>query len=180
MTETARDAGENVGSYATHATASGATLANYNVTSNAGSLSITTLNATVTAGSGTKIYGAVDPTLDADPGFLAGITVTQTARDAGENIGSYATHATATGATLANYNVTYNAGSLSVTTLNATVTAGSGTKIYGAVDPTHATRPRLPRRITVTETAVRCRGECGGCRDPRDCRRRDHELHRDP
>ena len=50
----------------------------------------------LTAGSGTKIYGAVDPTLTpTSSGFLAGITVTETARDAGENVGSYATHATA-------------------------------------------------------------------------------------
>ena len=41
---------------------------------------------------------------------LGSITVTQTARDGGEDVGSYPTHAEATGATLANYDVTYSDG----------------------------------------------------------------------
>ena len=113
---TTRDAGENVGSYTTHATATGATLANYNVTYSTGTLSVTKRDATVTAGSGTRIYSLADPTLTTtSSGFLAGIVVSGTSRDGGENVGAYATHATAAGATLANYNVIYTNGSLSIT-----------------------------------------------------------------
>ena len=51
-------------------------------------------------------------------------------------VGSYATTATATGAALSNYNVSFVAGAFTITKKAATVTAGSGTKVYGtAVDP---------------------------------------------
>ncbi|HZR24637.1 MAG TPA: MBG domain-containing protein, partial [Vicinamibacterales bacterium] len=133
VTETARDAGENVGSYATHATAAGAALVNYDVTYNNGSLSITQATASVTAGSGTKVYGTSDPTLSpTSTGFLAAdnISVTETARDAGENVGSYATHATASGAALGNYAVSYTDGSLSITPATPIATATGGTFTY--------------------------------------------------
>jgi len=159
VTETARDGGENIGAYATHATASGALLANYDVTYVPGALTITPVTATVTAASATKVYGTADPTLTpTSSGFLPadGIVVTETARDAGENIGSYATHATASGGALANYTVTYTNGSLSITKAPATVTAGSGGKVYGTADPALAPTSSgfLPADgIVVTETA---------------------------
>jgi len=211
VTQTARDAGENVGTYATHAEATGATLANYDVTVINGTLEITissatatatggtftydgqphggtcsvapvtgtevltgtisyspgsgepvtagsytvtcdfagtsnyaatsgtatiTINkatATVTAGSDTKVYGTADPVLTpSSTGFLAGdnIVVTQTARDAGENVGTYATHATATGAALTNYDVTTTDGTLVITPAAAVVVATGGTFTY--------------------------------------------------
>ena len=214
-TQTARDAGETVGSYATHATAAGATLANYSVTYTDGTLTVTPATpaaattggtftydgqvhgsactitgvgtdvltgvvsydpgpgvpttpgtyavsctyaatdnyeaasasatitidkavATVTAGGGTKVYGTADPTFTpSSTGFLPadGITVTQTARDAGETVGSYATHATATGTALDNYAVTFTNGSLSITPAALMVTANSYTRSYLAADP---------------------------------------------
>src|SRR5207244_4053584 len=56
-------------------------------------------------------------------------------RAPGETVGSYVTTATATGAVLSNYTVTYVAGSFGITTAAATVTAGGGTKAYGTTDP---------------------------------------------
>jgi hypothetical protein len=132
-----RAAGEDVGNYATTATAAGAALGNYDVTYTAGNLEITKASATVTAGSGTKVYGTGDPAMPpSSTGFLPadGITLSQT-RAAGDNVGSYATTATAAGAALGNYDVTYNAGNLEITQATATVTAGNGAKVYGTPDP---------------------------------------------
>jgi hypothetical protein len=88
-------------------------------------VTVTKRTANVTAGGGTKVYGSDDPTLTpSSTGFLPadGITVTQTAREGGEDVGSYATHATAAGATLANYDVTYTDGSLVITIAGSTTT----------------------------------------------------------
>ena len=209
VTQTARDAGEDVGTYATHATATGATIDNYTVTTHDGTLEITPATAvatatggtftydgqphggtcsvagvngevltgtisystsgepvaagdhtvtcdfagtnnygatsksaaivinkaaaSVTAGSDTKVYGAADPVLTpTSTGFVAadGIVVTQTARDAGEDVGTYATHATATGAALDNYTVTTHDGTLEITPATAVATATGGTFTY--------------------------------------------------
>ena len=53
----------------------------------------------------------------------------------GEAVGEYVTKATAAGAGLANYTVSYIAGEFTITPKAATVTAGSGTKEYGSSDP---------------------------------------------
>jgi hypothetical protein len=89
--------------------------------------------ATVTAGSGSKVYGAAEPTLTAaSTGFLGGdgIVVSQEARDAGEAVGTYATHATATGDQLVNYDVTYTDGTLEITPATPTPVATGGTFTY--------------------------------------------------
>src|SRR6185503_19161608 len=135
-----RVAGEAVGSYATTATASGAALSNYDVTSVPGSFSITKAAATLTAHDGTKAYGTADPTLTATAtGFTATdaatITLTTT-RTPGEAVGSYPTTATASGAALENYTLTHVPGSFSITKAAATLTAHDGTKAYGTADPT--------------------------------------------
>src|SRR5206468_6301842 len=51
-------------------------------------------------------------------------------RAAGEAVGSYVTTATATGAALDNYTVTYVVGTFNITKAAATVTAHDGTKMY--------------------------------------------------
>ena len=112
---------------------------NYEAASASATITINRAVATVTAGSGTKVYGTVDPAFTpSSTGFLAadGIVVTQTPRDAGETVGSYATHATAAGAALGNYAVTYTNGSLSVTPAALTVAANSYTRSDLAADPT--------------------------------------------
>ena len=215
VSQDARDAGENAGTYATHASASGPGISNYAVQSIDGTLEITratpvvtatgavatydgqphggtcsaagvngdvlgsdasyapgagapvaagayTLTcsfagngnyepaadtaaitidraaATVTAGSGLKVYGEIDPALTpSSSGFLVGddITITQTARDAGENVGSYPTHAAAAGAALGNYAVTFVDGALTITAAPLTVKANDATRSFGVANP---------------------------------------------
>lgn len=94
--------------------------------------------ATVTAGSGTKVYGEADPSIPpSSTGFLPadGITLDQT-RAPGNDVGNYATTATAAGAALGNYDVTYTGGNLEITPAPVTATAGSGTTVYDGA--THA------------------------------------------
>mgnify|MGYP003693931059 CR=1 FL=1 len=83
----------------------------------AGSFSITKAAATVTAGGGTKAHGTADPAHSATAtGFTAAdaltIALSRDARASGETVGDYVTTATATGAALTNYTVTYVAGQL--------------------------------------------------------------------
>src|SRR5206468_10929373 len=56
-------------------------------------------------------------------------------RASGEAVGTYATTATATGAALSNYTVTYVPGSFTITTAVLTVTADDQTSAYGAANP---------------------------------------------
>src|SRR5205814_6148154 len=114
-------------------------LGNYPVEYVGGNLNNTKEAASVTAGGGTEAYGTADPSLSVT---ASGFTVTDAetialsaTRVSGETVGSYATTATATGAALSNYTVTYVAGTFSITKAAATVTAGGETKTYGTADP---------------------------------------------
>src|SRR5439155_15910 len=113
-----RATGEAVGSYATTATATGAALSNYTVTYVPGTFTITKAAAIVNAPDATKPYGAADPVLTATAtGFTAAdaATITLSAtRASGEAVGTYATTATATGAALSNYTVTYVPGTFTI------------------------------------------------------------------
>lgn len=95
-------------------------------------ITVTKRPATVTAGSDTKVYGTADPSLTpTSSGFEEGeIVVSATPRETGESVGTYATHATAAGATLANYEVVYNDGSLTITQATAVATATGSTVTY--------------------------------------------------
>src|SRR5438094_2456805 len=121
------------------ATGAGAGLGNYTVTFVAGSFSITKAAATVTAGGGTKAYGTADRALNATAtGFTAAdaLTIALTAtRAPGETVGSYVTTATATGAVLSNYTVTYVAGSFGITTAAEIGRAACRARAYGTADP---------------------------------------------
>jgi hypothetical protein len=91
--------------------------ANYESASSTAVITIDRAAATVTAGSGSKMYGTADPVMTPTAtGFLPAdnIVVTQAGRDAGTEVGSYATYATATGAAITNYSVTMVPGVLSV------------------------------------------------------------------
>jgi hypothetical protein len=164
-----RASGENVDDYVTTATATGGNVANYDVTYVAGSFSITKKAATVTAGGGTKVYGTTpDPALSAttQSGFVAAdlpaITLSST-RAPGESVGSYPTTASALGAPLANYDVTYIAGAFTITKAPATVTASSGTKVYGNADPDiSATATGFLAADNITVSATRAPGESVG------------------
>ena len=138
----------------------GAKAGNYLIAAiNSTTANITKRDASVTANGGTKVYGSADPALTASAiGFLPadGITLSET-RVAGEPIGNYATTATAAGAALGNYNVTYVGGNFSITAKAATVTANGGTKVYGSADPAltaSAIGFLLADGITLSETRV--------------------------
>jgi hypothetical protein len=155
-----RAAGENVGSYVTTATAAGAALTNYNVTYVPGSFTITRAAATVTAGNGSKVFGTAEGPITASAsGFVAadGITVSAT-RAAGENVGIYATTATATGAALTNYNVTFVPGSFKITPAASKVTVSCPASVIFTGSPltpctaTFATADGLSGALTVTYT----------------------------
>ena len=163
-----RAAGETVATYATTASAVGTVLSNYTVNLVPGTFSITKASATVTAGGGTKVYGTNDPALSpaVESGFTAADALTialSSTRDPGAAVGNYATHASAVGAALSNYNVTYPLGSFSITPAPATVTAGGGTKVYGTSDPAiTATATGFAAADGITVSATRTSGEAVG------------------
>src|ERR1019366_5113444 len=76
------------------------------------------------------------------------------------------TTATAVGAVLSNYNVSYVAGNFSITQATATVTAGNGTKVYGKPDPalsaTTAVGFTAADAPTITLNSTRAAGESVG------------------
>ncbi len=155
-----RAAGDTVGKYPISQGTLAAT--NYTITFTSSTLDITPAAATVTAGNGTKVFGTPDGPITASAsGFLAsdGITVSAT-RAAGENVGSYVTTATAAGAALANYNVTFVPGSFIITRMTATVTAGNGAKVFGTPDgPITASASGFLASDGITVSATRAAGE---------------------
>jgi hypothetical protein len=99
-------------------------------------VTVTKRTATVTAGDGTKVYGSADPAIGAtSTGFAPtdGITVSAT-RAAGEDVGTYATTATASG-DLSNYDVSYVAGSFTITKAALTLVADNQTRPYLNANP---------------------------------------------
>jgi large repetitive protein len=133
-----RAPGENVGSYLI--TPSSLTSANYTITFNAGTLTITQAALSVTADTKTKTYGAADPAftvtyaglVNGDNAAVLNGTLSLT-RAPGENVGNYLI--TPSGLTSANYTVTFNTATLTITRVALAVTADAKTKTYGAVDP---------------------------------------------
>jgi 6-phosphogluconolactonase (cycloisomerase 2 family) len=117
------------------------TLANYVVTLNNGSLTISPAPLSVTANNATRAFGAPNPTFT---GTIVGIKN-------GDNItATYSTPATANSPTgtypiipalvdptgkLGNYSVTINNGTLTVTSAILTVTANNASRFYGDANP---------------------------------------------
>ncbi|PND36431.1 hypothetical protein C1O66_22350 [Paucibacter aquatile] len=130
-----RTAGENVGSYAISAAASGNS--NYLITSINGALTIEQRPITVTADNKSKVYGNADPSLSyqISSGNLVGSDALSGAlsRAAGENVGSYTIDASAL--SNSNYAITAQNGSLSISPRPLTVTADNKSKVYGNADP---------------------------------------------
>jgi hypothetical protein len=119
-----RAPGQDVGSYAI--TPAGQTSVNYAITFNSGTLTITKAPLSVTADSKTKPFGSVDPVYTASySGFVNGDTSASLAgtlvfsRTAGESVGTYAI--TPSGLTSGNYNITFNAGTLTITATAPTI-----------------------------------------------------------
>ncbi|MDY3551876.1 choice-of-anchor Q domain-containing protein [Gemmata sp. JC717] len=145
-----RQAGENAGTYAITATLSSSRLtaaqlaANYFVINTGAVYTIGRRAASVSADALTKVYGDADPVLTGTlSGFLPGDGVSAAyTRAAGESVagGPYAVTATLNpSAALANYDVTYTAGSLTVTPRVLTVTATAGNKVYDGTTAASAT-----------------------------------------
>ena len=139
----ARATGENVGHY-TITPSGDATQGNYSVSYTTGDFEITKAALTVKVDNKNKTYGAADPdnsvtmtglkngdTQDAILSLL-GINYSRTP---GEEVDTYTI--TATGAaTIANYNVTYQTGTLTIGKAELTVTADTKSKVYGTTpDP---------------------------------------------
>jgi len=130
-----------VGSYAS--SCSGASDSNYTITYVPGSVSIGPAPLTITASSGTMTYGGTPPAITPTfTGFVngegksvlgSGLACT-TAATATSSVGSYAS--TCSGASDANYSISYVPGSVSVVPATLTVTANNVTKAFGAAVPT--------------------------------------------
>src|SRR6185369_9957531 len=123
-------------------TASGAASANYTIGYVSGSLTVTSAALTVTATNQTKPYGATNPTLTVSySGFVNGDTAASltapatasTPATAASAVGTYPI--TASGASSANYTISYVTGQLTVTPAALTVAAINQTKAYGAANP---------------------------------------------
>ncbi len=138
---TTATAASQVGGYTI--TASGAADPDYTISYVAGTLTVTPAALTITANNQTKVYGAALPALTAGySGFVNGDTSTSlttkptltTTATAASQVGSYTI--TASGATDADYSISYVAGTLTITPAPLTVTANNVSKVYGAPNPT--------------------------------------------
>lgn len=133
-----------VGDYAVNASgAAGSGLSNYNVQYVAGDWSITPQTLTVKAGSGSVEYGQTaggygfTATGLANGDHVDDVTLS-TPATAQSGVGQYAINASdAVGTGLGNYTIDYQSGTLTITPAPLTVTAGSGSSVYGTT-PTSA------------------------------------------
>ena len=173
---TSADTNSPVGSYAIIPTLVDpqGKLSNYSVASTNGTLKVDAAGLTVSADSLGKTYGAANPTL----------TGTITGLQNGDNItATYATTATVSSGVgsypitpslvdpqgkLGNYNVTTNAGVLTVNAATLTVTADPQTRSYGAANPaltatiTGFVNGDPPRRSPARRAHHDCRREQSG------------------
>lgn len=131
------------GPYAIVASAANGTgLANYNIQYVDGSLTVTKADLVITANNQSKVYGTVanlagqytqNGLISGDS--ISGVSINSTGNVANASVagGPYAIVASgATGTGLANYNVQYVDGSLTVSKADLTITASNQTKTYGS------------------------------------------------
>ena len=97
---------------------------------------------TITANDASRVYGAANPTFaatysgfihDDTPSSLSGTLSCTTTATTSSAAGTYPI--TCSGQSSANYNITYVAGTLTVTTAALTITANGATRTYGAANP---------------------------------------------
>ena len=129
------------GTYPT--TCTGATSDLYNITNQAGSITVEAAPLTIRASSGTMQYGGTPPTITPQiEGFLNGDKVgalgtgfsCSTAATRTSHAGTYAS--SCSGAVDSNYSINYVNGSVSVTPAPLSITAPGGTMVYGSAPPT--------------------------------------------
>jgi hypothetical protein len=122
----------------TPSAAVGTGLTNYNIVYAPGTMTVTARAVAVSADAKTKVYGADDPelTYQLTSGTLVGSDAFSgaLAREAGQNVGSYAIEQGSL--TLGtNYNITFTGANLTITPATLAVTAQPKTKEYGSDDP---------------------------------------------
>ncbi|MGA2256202.1 MAG: MBG domain-containing protein, partial [Thermoguttaceae bacterium] len=117
--------------------------ANYDISYVAGTLTVTPASLTITADNQTMVYGGTLPAFTASySGFVNGDTpaslttppALSTTATSASSVGSY--EIDATGAVDANYDISYVAGTLTVTPASLTITADNQTMVYGGTVPT--------------------------------------------
>jgi hypothetical protein len=137
-TKTGKDA-----TFGTHViTASGGTAANYVITCNPGTLTVSKASLTVTADNKSKVYGAADPVLTrkfTGELFYGDQYSVVTGVELSTATGAEATAGTHTivakDGVADNYSITHVNGTLTVDKASLTVTADNKSKVYGAADP---------------------------------------------
>jgi hypothetical protein len=131
---TTATAASGVGTYPI--TASGGSASNYSISYIAGSLSVTAAPLTITADDKSTAYGSANPALTASyAGFVNGDTsavvsglILSTAATTVSGVGSYPI--TASGASAANYSISYAGGTLSITPAPLTPVVTVNDKVY--------------------------------------------------
>jgi filamentous hemagglutinin family protein len=131
----------SVGNYALDgANAQGSGLGNYNISYQAGSLSVSPASLTITANNLSKVYGTAHTFAGTEFGAtglvngdtIGSVNLASTGAAATANVGGYQVAVSgATGSGLSNYSIYYNNGSMSVTQAPITITANDQTKTYG-------------------------------------------------
>jgi hypothetical protein len=128
-----------VGTYSIVPVATGANLSNYAVVYANGTLTINQVTLTVTAGNASRTYGTANPSFTVSAaGAVNGDTFSfseSTTATPSSPVGTYAIVPVATGANLANYAVVYVNGTLTISQVTLTVTAGNASRTYGAANP---------------------------------------------
>ncbi|WP_424934816.1 MBG domain-containing protein, partial [Amaricoccus macauensis] len=130
----------DVGNYDVAAT--GLTSGNYEIAYEAGTLTIDPALLTVTTDDSSRTYGAANPDFTAsysgfvlgqDEGDLDGTLGFTTAAGIASDVGDY--DVAANGLTSGNYEIAYEAGTLTIDPAQLTVTADDATRTYGAANP---------------------------------------------
>ena len=135
LSSTGSGAGATVGSYNIVASAAmGTGLTNYTINYNNGTLTVSAAALSITAGPQSKAYGttlALGTTNFTASGLLnsdtvTGVTLTSSGSGAGATVGNYNIVASAaTGTGLTNYTISYNNGTLTVSSAALSITAGA-------------------------------------------------------
>src|SRR6202041_1253269 len=127
------------GTYSIVPVATGANLSDYNVVYVNGTLTVGQATLTVTAANASRTYGTANPAFAASAAGAVGtdtFTFTEsTTATISSPVGTYSIVPVATGANLADYNVVYTNGTLTIGQATLTVTAANATRTYGAANP---------------------------------------------
>jgi hypothetical protein len=117
---------------------------NYEITYVAGTLTVTPARLTVTADDASRAYGDPDPEFTVsysgfvdgdDEASLTGDVACSTSATSGSLVGEYEIDCSASTLGSPNYEITYVAGTLTVTPAPLTVTADDASRAYGSADP---------------------------------------------